>query len=188
VSVTVAQASFSVGAGHDATIRIGLNTAGRKLLTQFFTLPSTVSFSGAASGSRRITFAYPLVTPPPDASWVTWTWTNQPCGSQCFTLATTRGSFFGVPQLLRTAKVKLRCFGAGCPRSGTFRPRRGKVSVGRLFAGRKLAPGTRVQFVITAPGAVGRLVQWRMVAGSKPIRTVQCLPPGARGPRSCHGV
>ncbi len=178
VTVIVANASFAVAAGHSAIVRVALNATGKRLLAQFFTLPTALSFSGITVASRTITFAYPLVTPPPDTSWVTWTWLGEPCGF-CYTTVDT-SFFFGIPHLLPTAEVSVRCTGAGCPHPRSFRPSKHSVKLNGMFAGRRFGPGTVIQLLITAPNSVGRLVRWTMVAGAHPKRTVRCLPPGNR--------
>jgi 6-phosphogluconolactonase len=183
VSVTVAKASFTVAAGDNAKVRVALNATGKRLLTQFYTLPTTLSFSGNPVASRTIAFVYPLVTPPPDASWVTWTWLNEPCGF-CYTTVDV-SSFFGIPKLLPSAKVKVRCTGVGCPPPRSFGPRKRSVDLAGMFAGRHLGPGTVIQVLITAPNSVGRLVAYTTRVGRSPTRRVRCLPPGARKPLAC---
>jgi len=79
VPITVAQATVTVAAGHSTTVALSLDRAGLGLLDQFYTLPAVVSFTGTAIASQNLTFSYPLVTPPPNASWATWTWLNPPC-------------------------------------------------------------------------------------------------------------
>jgi hypothetical protein len=183
VTVNVAKAPVTIAAGQSARIRVTLNAAGKRLLTEFYTLPATLSFRGVSSATRRITFAYPLVTPPPDSSWVSWTWLSTPCG---FCWTSVDGSFFfGVPRLLSTARVEVGCSGVGCPPPRSFGPGKRSVRLDALFAGRRLGPGAVVRLLITAPNSVGRDVTWTMVAGRHPKRTVRCLPPGVRRPVAC---
>jgi hypothetical protein len=180
-TLTVATATVSISAGQSANTRLILNRAGRQRLTHSYRLRAALSFGTQSLGS--LLFAYRLVTPPPDASWASWTWLNQPC-SFCYTTIDP-SSFFGVPKLLLAAKVNVRCLGASCPRPRTFGPGRRSVDLRRLLRGRKFGPGTVIDLQITAPNSVGRLVSYTTRAGSVPARTVRCLPPGARRPSPC---
>ena len=50
---------------------------------------------------------------------------------------------------------------------------------------RRFRAGQRVQLRITAPGAVGRVVTFKLKAGREPRGKPACLPPGARTPEAC---
>jgi len=51
--------------------------------------------------------------------------------------------------------------------------------------GRRFRAGQRVQVRITAPGAIGRVVTFKLKAGLEPRGKPACLPPGARTPEAC---
>ena len=50
---------------------------------------------------------------------------------------------------------------------------------------RRFRAGQRVQLRITAPGAVGRVVTFRLKAGREPRGKPACLFPGASTPEAC---
>lgn len=181
-TLTVATASVSIPAGQSANMRLALNAAGRRLLGRFYRLRAALSFGGTQSVGS-LSFAYRLVTPPPDSSWGSWTWRNQPC-SFCYTTIDP-SFFFGVPKLLLAAKVKAGCLGVSCPAPRTFGPGRRSVDLRTLLLGRRFGPGTVIQLRITAPNSVGRLVTYTTRSGNAPTRAVQCLPPGRRRPSRC---
>jgi alpha-tubulin suppressor-like RCC1 family protein len=183
IRMPVASAAFSVPAGQSAPVHVSLNATGRQLLGRFYKLSARISSSGTPVTSPAITFAYPLATPPPDASWAGWTWLNEPC-APCYTTVD-NAYFFGVPRLLATATVRMTCAGQGCPGPRTFGPRTRPVKLNELFAGRRLSPGSVIRLVITAPGSVGRIVSYTMIAGQHPKRSALCLPPGARQATAC---
>jgi hypothetical protein len=84
-------------------------------------------------------------------------------------------------------RVEVRCDGKGCPFARrTAKPRRGKVTLTKLFAGRKLARGTVLEVRVTAPGMVGKVVRYTMRAQRRLPRTAAlCLGPGAARAATC---
>jgi PKD repeat protein len=84
----------------------------------------------------------------------------------------------------RGARVTVRCTGRGCP----FRARRRVAETGRVRLSnfkRVLAPGTRIEVLVRAPGVIGKYVKFRIRAGKRPVRTDRCLMPGASEPTRC---
>jgi Calx-beta domain-containing protein len=65
----------------------------------------------------------------------------------------------------------VRCRGAGCP----------------VRVGRKLLPGAVVTVRIEAPykPLIGRMYQYKIRAGKRPLLTSFCLPPGGGSPERC---
>ncbi|MET0685927.1 MAG: PKD domain-containing protein, partial [Solirubrobacteraceae bacterium] len=95
------------------------------------------------------------------------------------------------------AEVELRCRGGKCPfrsRTVTRRKRdKGQLAVVKTLSakraldlrGRRFRAGQRVQVRITAPGAIGRVVTFKLKAGLEPRGKPACLPPGSRTPEAC---
>jgi hypothetical protein len=78
----------------------------------------------------------------------------------------------------------VRCTGRGCP----FRSRRRVAETGRVRLSdftRVLAPRTRIEVFVRAPGVIGKYVSFRIRAGKRPVRTDRCLMPGASEPTRC---
>jgi hypothetical protein len=79
------------------------------------------------------------------------------------------------------ATVTVGCAGEGCP----FRSRRlsrsggGTASATKAFAKRRLRSGAAVAVRVTKPGAIGRLVSFKVSSAKTPTRRVQCLPVGS---------
>ena len=84
-------------------------------------------------------------------------------------------------------KVALRCKGEGCPFSRRpAKVERGVAKAGKHFAGARLAPGTRLQVRVTAPGMTGKVVRYTFRAKRRlPVSKVSCLAPGASRPSAC---
>ena len=90
--------------------------------------------------------------------------------------------------------AQLRCSGRGCPfqsrRVRKGRKRNITLYKNTAFAkaaskGRRFRAGQTVQLRITAPGFVGKVVDWRLKRGRLPVAKVRCLPPRAPKPRRC---
>jgi hypothetical protein len=84
-------------------------------------------------------------------------------------------------------RVEVRCDGKGCPfAKRSVAARRGKVSLTRLFRGRRLARGTVLEVRVTAPGMVGKVVRYTMRAQRRlPHTAALCLGPGAARAAAC---
>lgn len=180
---TVATALYAIPARQSAIVSAVFDTAGKRLLAKFYTLPTALSSSGTAITPLAIRFGYPLVTGRPNSSWVTFSWAGRSC-SFCWTSVDTV-FFFGIPRLLPTATFRVTCVGASCPRPRTFGPRLHTLKLNSMFAGRKLGPGSTISLLITALDSVGRLITWQTVGGSLPVGTVKWIPPGAPRPTKC---
>ncbi len=73
----------------------------------------------------------------------------------------------GVPN---GAKVTVHCHGRGCPfRSKTFKAKHGKVSLSKVFKGRKLRKGAKIEVDVTVPGAPKQVFKLTTRAGKKPL-------------------
>jgi hypothetical protein len=83
-------------------------------------------------------------------------------------------------------RVELRCRGRGCPtrRAVTRRGVR-TTSFTKLFRGRRLRPGARIELRVLAPGRVGQIVRYRVRAGRRPAADTLCLVPGATRVEDC---
>jgi hypothetical protein len=98
---------------------------------------------------------------------------------------------YTLAQALRARKVpagatlRVSCTGApvrkGAQRDCPFRARSFKatakvrdVNLLRYFKGRRLTPGTAIELSVSAPGAVGRVLRYRMRASKLPTLTVRC--------------
>ena len=117
--------------------------------------------------------------------------------------ATDRWRFFPaytLTEALRARKVparatlKVRCTGAPVRANATrdcpFRARSFKatgkirdVNLLRFFRDRRLAPGTTIELRASAPGAVARILRYRMRANKLPTLATLCLPPGGKAAR-----
>lgn len=80
----------------------------------------------------------------------------------------------------RTARVSLRCTGAGCPaRRLTRRP-------GRIRRFERFLPArTRITIRVRRPGYIGKYVRVTIRAGKPPARRDACVVPGSRRPVEC---
>lgn len=81
--------------------------------------------------------------------------------------------------------VRIRCFGATCPRMRQrFSRARDTIRL-RRFTGTHLAVGTRIEAVVTSPGVVGVVKTLRVRRSREPAVTERCMPPGETQRRSC---
>jgi DNA-binding beta-propeller fold protein YncE len=178
VAVTVATASYSVPGGQAASVPVTLNGAGARLLAEFYRLPVQLVFSGSTTGTEPVTYSFPRLHPTVDDFW---TWTNTPC-SPCFTTV----DKLTLTGLNPSENVIVRCAGSGCPFGTRVSKKHGhQLALGPSFGGVHLAPGASLQIEVTAPGNVGFVRTFRIVAGSSPGSADRCLPPGARHPTAC---
>jgi hypothetical protein len=72
--------------------------------------------------------------------------------------------------LARGAKVKIGCKGNGCPFKTKKLSGGSQLSLGKLFK-KALAAGTKIEIVVTAPGAAPARVTYALRAGKQPRRT-----------------
>jgi hypothetical protein len=84
----------------------------------------------------------------------------------------------------RSAQVRVRCSGRGCPaRAVTRTISRRLVRFGRFE--RRLRAGIRLELFVSQPGKVGKYTRFRIRAGKAPARVDRCLPPGSERPIRC---
>jgi hypothetical protein len=113
VAVTLGYGSYIIATGQRGTVAITLNRTGRMLLSRFYSLPVTVTFSAASLAPQTIRFTYPRLNT--SVSWQ-WSWINQPCAS-CYTTVKEL-TVTGAP---RDAHIHVLCDGTGC-HSGAASP------------------------------------------------------------------
>ena len=69
------------------------------------------------------------------------------------------------------ARVTLRCKGHGCPfRHRTFKARHGKVDLSKVFKGRKLRKGAKVEIDVAIPGGQKQVFKLTTRAHRKPLQ------------------
>jgi hypothetical protein len=82
----------------------------------------------------------------------------------------------------RSARIAVRCVGAGCPLRSLSIPR----APARLRPFERFLPaGTVVQVRVTSDRRIGKFASFRIRAGSAPQRTDRCLTPGRAKPAPC---
>jgi streptogramin lyase len=171
---TIATGSYSVAAGKGTTIKLTLNSTGKKLLTARYKVPATLTVSGTSSLTKTVTFSYGRLHIVPAYQWAF---------SKTFAFATqlTLGS------LPHGSRVALLCHGHGCPFSKrTFAaPKHGKLQLAPPLKQRHLAVHSTVELEITATNDVGQVVRFTVLSGKLPKESFLCLPPGARSPSAC---
>jgi len=172
-ALTVAAGSYSVNAGSLVTVRVKLNRQGRTLLTEHYSLASTVTLRGTTPVTRRVTFRYPVIS-----SSINFTFAFSPASSVASELTVT-----GIP---RGGRVIVNCHGGGCPFPVRhFRARHGQVSLTPTFQNARLRPGASLLIEVAAVNRVAEVETFAIRSGLEPIVTKQCLPPGARRPARC---
>jgi streptogramin lyase len=171
---TIAAGTYSVGAGETTTVKLTLNSTGKKLLTARYKAPATLTVSGTSSLSRTVTFSYGRLHIVPAYQWAF---------SKTFAFAT-QLTVGGLP---RGSHVALVCHGHGCPFSKrTFAaPKHGKLQLAAALKQRHLAIHSTVDVQITATNDVGEVVRFTVVPGKLPRETFLCLPPGAHTASAC---
>jgi hypothetical protein len=178
VKVEVGRATFSVNPGQTGTIEVALNATGRTLLSEFYSLPTTATFSGTSLPSQMVTFAYRRLTT--SVSW-SWGWINEPC-SVCYTTV----KKLTVVALPAHARILVLCHGGGCPfGQRTAIGHSARLPLVSWFAGSRLLPGTVLEIRVTVPNSIGKVFVYTMVAGNQPDIGQRCLPPGIRNPVTC---
>jgi streptogramin lyase len=171
---TIATGSYSVGAGASTTVKLTLNSTGKKVLAARYKVPATLAVSGTSSLSRTVTLSYGRLHIVPAYQWAF---------SKTFAFAT-QLTLGGLP---RGSRVALLCLGHGCPfaRRTFAAPKHGKLQLAPPLKQRHLAVHSTVDLEITAANTVGEVVRFTVVPGKLPPETFLCLPPGARSPSAC---
>ena len=179
VTVTVAQAGYSIAAGSTARVVLTLNSMGKRLLKRFLRVPTRVTFTGSTSQTGAVTFAYPRLLATISGGGV-WAWACPSSG--CYTTV----KQLVVAGLPAHATVVVSCHGGGCPFARrTYRTHRRRLALTRKFARARLKPGGSVKIVITAASSVGRVFVFTIRARSVPGSVTLCLAPGGRRPQAC---
>jgi streptogramin lyase len=172
-TVTVATGSYSVAAGRQVTVTIGLNSAGRRLLTDRYTVPAAIAVGGTTPTSRIATFSYGRLHISP-----TYTWAFGKSFSEAQELTLTK--------LPARSKVAVICTGHGCPfAKRSFTPKNGKVALAPALAHRHLSAHAAIEIEITAPNDVGQVIIFTVRSAKPPAVSARCLPPGTRTPSAC---
>ncbi len=171
---TVASGSYSIAAGRTATVRLSLNSTGKKLLTARYKVPATLTLTGTASAKKTVTFKYGVIRISPSYTWAF---------SKTFSYALE----LSLSHLPKGSKVTLSCHGHGCPfAKKTFTtPKNSKLALAEALKKRHLTPGSTVQIQITAPNVVGEVVIFTVISGKQPSEKFLCLPPGGHRPSAC---
>jgi hypothetical protein len=171
--VTVARATYSVAVGATNSVAVTLNSAGKQALGARYTLPVTLTVTGATAPSA-IAFRYARIT-----SLITYAALFH--SSCCAPVTIYNLSVTGVP---KGGRVVLRCLGGGCsPSRRTFVPHGGRLSVGSVV--NTLAPPARLAIEVIAPNSVGKVDIVDSRPAGAPLDVFRCLPPGARSPVAC---
>jgi CSLREA domain-containing protein len=172
--ITVARTSYRLNTGQKTTLKLTLNSAGKKLLNRFYRVPATLSIGGTSPITKSITFSYGRLHISPSFTWAF---------GKSFSFATEL-TLGGLP---KKSKVALICRGHGCPFSKrTFSaPKHGKLLLAPALKQRHLSPHATVELDITAPNDVGEVVVFTVVSGKQPTEAFRCLVPGARTPTAC---
>ena len=171
---TIASGSYSIAAGRTATIKLSLNSTGKKLLNARYKVPATLTLTGTASAKKTVTFKYGVISISPAYTWA-------------FSKAFSYAIELSLSRLPRGSKVTLSCHGHGCPfAKKTFStPKNGKLALASALKKRHLTPGSTVQIQITASSEVGEVVVFAILPGRSPRESFLCLPPGAHRPSAC---
>jgi hypothetical protein len=175
IQESLGSGSYSIAAGSRETLRFTLNRAGKQLLSRFYRLPATFTFSatsGTVIPTQIVRFSYPRIT-----ALVPYNFRYYASFTEVLQLAVS-----GVP---KGGAVTVTCRGRGCPFvRRTIRHER-RPDLTRLFHGAHLSPGTTVEITITAPDAVGKVDIFEIQADAAPTLAKLCLPPGAQKPLRC---
>lgn len=171
---TIASGSYSIPTGKSSTVTLSFNSTGKKLLTARYTVPATLTLTGAASATKKLNFKYHVIKLSPSYTWA-------------FGASFSYATELTLTHLPKGAKVALLCHGHGCPfAKKTFSaPKNGKLALASALKKRHLRPHSTVTIQITAPNEVGEVIVFTIVSGKSPTESFECLPPGAHSPSAC---
>jgi CSLREA domain-containing protein len=171
--LTVATGRYSVASGGRVTVTLRLNRKGQTMLSQHYTLVSTVSLAGTTPVTRKVTFSYPLIKSP-----ISYTW--------AFGATSSTASELTVNRVPRRGKVRVICHGNGCPfAQRTFAPRRGRVVLAPVFQHNPLQPGAILVLEVIAANRVAKVETFTIRGGLPPTVVRECLAPGTSTPTRC---
>jgi hypothetical protein len=169
----VAAGSYSVASGRQVTVKLRLNRKGQAMLTQHYTLTSTIALRGTTPVTRNVTFRYPVIK-----SGVGYTW--------AFSANSSTASELTVTKIPHGGTVKVTCHGGGCPfAQRTLAARRGRVDLTPAFKGHPLHVGATLVIEVLAANQVGKVETFKIRSGQPPAVIGECLPPGATRPGRC---
>jgi hypothetical protein len=180
-TATPSLGSLAPAADSDNPVRVTVDVpAGTAPGRYPVTLAASLDPQRTRTGTATIVVPQPPPPPPPPGP-------TPRIGSPVENTFRTRGALTRVIRLRvrdvpRGGAVRVLCTGRGCP----FRSRRftgTRVNVGKAFK-KRLRAGARIEVRITAPGAIGKVVRYKMRRGKAPRTTRLCLPPGATRPRA----
>jgi hypothetical protein len=172
-TVTVAAGTYSVGSGSRVTVRLKLNRNGRGMLSENYSLATTVTLGGTTALAKRVTFRYPVIKS--DVTF-TFSFNHGPIVASVLTVT-------GVP---RGGKVSVICHGGGCPFAVRgFQGRHGQLALAPMFQHAALQLGTSIQIEVAAANRVAKVETLTLGSGPTVFVTKLCLPPGARRPARC---
>jgi streptogramin lyase len=170
---TVASGSYSVAAGHSATVKLALDSAGVKVLDRLYRVPSTMAITGTGSFTRRVTFSYGRLHAHAEATWSV---------AKHYSVAT-RLTLTALPS---PAVVTVICRGDGCPFSRrSFAPKHSTLALATALHMRHLSPHATVELEVTEPNDVGQIIVYTINSGRRPTKALRCLPPGTRTVTAC---
>jgi hypothetical protein len=170
---SVAGGSYSVAAGGQVTVTIGLNATGRRLLDDLYRVPALAVIGGTSVITSAATFSYGRIRISPAYTWA-------------FTRRSSVAEELSLTGLPAAARVALLCHGGGCPFARrTFAPTNGKLKLASALKHGHLRPRATVEVQITAPADVGEVVVFTIRSNKPPTESFRCLPPGARRPAAC---
>ena len=154
-------------------MKLTLNRKGQTMLTQHYTLASTIAVRGTTGITQNVTFSYPLVK-----AGVGYTW--------AFGATSSTASELTVTRIPHGGKVKAICNGGGCPfAQRTFAARRGRVDLAPAFKGHALRSGATLVIEVIAANQVGKVETFKIRGGEPPAVNRECLPPGTSRPGRC---
>ena len=171
---TIASASYSIPTGKSSTVKLSLNSTGKKLADRALQGAGHADPHRHRVGEEAVTFKYVVISLSPSYTWAF---------GKAFSFATE----LTLTHLPKGAKIALACRGHGCPfAKKTFSaPKSGKLALASALKKRHLSPHATVTIQITAANEVGEVVIFTIVSGKSPMETFRCLPPGARTPTAC---
>jgi streptogramin lyase len=170
---TIASGSYLVAAGSSVTVNLDLGSTGKKLLSQFYRLPTTLVIGGTTPVTEPVVFSYGRIHSPVG---FTWAWNSRYSVAQELTIS-------GLPA---NPKVSVFCHGHGCPFSKrTFFPRGKELQLTSSFKHSHLSPHTTLELEIIATNDVAKVEIFTIRSGNQPSVAYNCQPPGASRPSAC---
>ena len=162
-----------MGVGKSATVKLTLNSTGRKVLAARYKVPATLTVSGTSTLSKTVTLNYGRLHIVPASQWAY---------SKTFAFAAqltlsglARGSRGRAGELRPRVPVRQEI---------VRRPQHGKLQLAGALKQRHPAVHSTVELQITATNDVGEVVRFTVVPGKLPVERFLC-PPGAHSASAC---